>query len=137
MKEERQSSKDVLAQVKAERPNLAEHLHYDRAWLWYCGPKSSDDDREYLKSLKFRYKCKDHALPDGKTGRWYFWDKIPPHKPKHGTGSARSASPRQPAPITMPSQRVDFLQTKPQQPKPLTTDDIEAMIRAELGISHE
>lgn len=131
---ERPSASAIEEQIRDDRPHLAGDLEYDRAWLWYCG-RPSDQDREYLKELKFRYRNKDHPLPSGRTGRWFYWHAIPPiHKGKsNGNGKQAKA----PAPPQQPA-RVDLSalvkpKAEPQQ-QPLTPEAIEALVRAELGL---
>ena len=124
-KTQRIDPESVLEQIKAERPQLASAMEYDRNWLWYCGPKPDDTERELLKKFSFRYKAGDHRLPSGKTGRWYYWHSVPPIKPKNGNGKYRFNDKPNEVHVIKPTQRP-----QPQQ----EPEDIDAMVREILGM---
>lgn len=124
-KAKRRTAQEIEAVMREEKPHLAEHLSYDRSWLWYCGEKPSDTDREWIKELGFRYKTEGHVTPDGREGRWYYWDRIPPKYNKGSKGNNNKPQQQQQKPQPQPQQ---------QQQQQLSDADIEAAIRKELGL---
>lgn len=89
----------VIADVQRHLPELAEHCHLDRAWLWYCGPSLAGDQnkptRETLSQLGFRFAPRGHPMMDGQTGSWSHSCDRPLRRIKRGHNS-QSTDQQQP-----------------------------------------
>lgn len=46
-------------------------LGADRDWVWYSGPKPSEEDRAALSLLGFGFTPRPHTLEDGRTAHWF------------------------------------------------------------------
>lgn len=83
---------EVMAQLGAKAPHLAENCYIDRDWVWYCGPslQPKPDDRAILKELGFRWSKGGHQMPDGVTvGSWGHSCQKPmfPRRKQHSTAA--------------------------------------------------
>lgn len=68
----RQLDADTVEMLFAEKlPHLFDKLSRDREWLWFCGPKPEEKDREVLKELGFGFTPRPHLCESGESGHWY------------------------------------------------------------------
>ena len=116
--DERKSATELLAEIMVERPDLVSHFEFDCNWLWYYGERPDEATRKHLgKDGKgFRYKPDDHRCPSGRTGRWYYWDVIPPTRGKRN-GKGKGTAP-----------------VNREEPEELTLEQLEAAVAATLGL---